>query len=276
MTITATVLMSVYNGLPYLSEAIESVLAQTYRDFEFLIIDDASTDGSDRVLSKYATRDPRIKILTNQRNRGLGYSLARGVEAASGTWIARIDADDIARPDRLQLQMNHVEQHPEVDVLGGHISFINERGDFLFEKPVPISHEEIYRLIWTNPFNHITVLFRRESILKVGSYSDRTRRSEDYELWVRCAAAGLRFANLPVVLTDYRFSEDNLKRNSFPVLLERLAIGWKGCRLVKAPLTAYIGVTVPFIVGVLPSRLGVSFYRWSKNFDPRYKKKSNL
>lgn len=270
MTPSLTVLMSVYNGLPYLKEAIDSILQQTFSDFEFLIIDDASTDGSSQLLAEYAERDRRIRILTNQKNRGLGYSLARGVEVATTPWIARMDADDIAVPDRLQLQMDYVKEHPDVDILGGYLGFINDQGKFLFKKPVPTSHEEIYRLIWTNPFSHITVLFRREAILRVGSYSDRTHRSEDYELWFRCAREGVIFANLPVILTYYRFSENNLKRNPFRVLRERVVIGWRGCRLVGASPIAYLGVTVPFFIGLLPPKFGVKMYRWSKIFDPRY------
>ena len=266
-----TVLMSVYNGLPYLPEAIDSILKQTFQDFEFLIIDDASTDGSSKVLAEYAERDSRIRILTNERNMGLGYSLARGVEAATTPWIARMDADDIAVPNRLELQMDYVREHPDVDIFGGYVTFIDKNGQFLFEKTVPTSHYEIFRLIWTNPFNHITVFLRREAILKIGSYSNKTLRSEDYELWLRCAAGGLKFANLPVSLTYYRFSEMNLKRNTFKVSLERFFIGLRGCYLVGAPPIAYIGTTKPVILEFLPPHLRAKVYCWLRRFDPRQK-----
>jgi glycosyltransferase involved in cell wall biosynthesis len=119
MTPTVTVLMSVYNSLPYLREAVDSILAQTYDAFEFLIVDDASTDGSRAVLHEYARKDPRIRILENDVNQGLGFCLNRGLEAAGTPWVARMDADDVAFPERLALQMQYLDAHPEVDVLGG-------------------------------------------------------------------------------------------------------------------------------------------------------------
>ena len=128
MSASITVLMSVYNGLPYLSKAIDSILGQTYPDFEFLIIDDQSTDGSAEILDHYARQDKRIRIIKNEQNRGLGYNLALGVETATTPWIARMDADDIAIADRLALQMSYLEQHPEVDILGGYAININNLG----------------------------------------------------------------------------------------------------------------------------------------------------
>lgn len=270
MTSPVTVLMSVYNGLPYLRESIESILQQTYSDFEFLIIDDASNDGSSDVLVEYARRDERIRILTNEQNMGLGYSLARGVEASNTPWIARIDADDIAVPNRLELQMAYVVEHPEVDILGGYVSYIDNNGEFLFEKRVPTSHENIYRLIWTNPINHTTVFLRREAILRVGSYSLKFRRRQDYELWFRCAKAGLKFANLAVPLVYYRFSEKNFARDNWRFLITHLLIGYRGCWMIGASPIAYIGVTKPLIIGLVPLSLRPKVYRFFKNFDPRY------
>ena len=273
MSASITVLMSVYNGLPYLSEAIDSILAQTYQDFEFLIIDDKSTDGSTEILDQYAKRDQRIRIIQNEQNRGLGYSLAVGVEMANTPWIARMDADDIAKRDRLEKQMNYIEQHPKVDILGTYALDINDKGNILRERKVPTSHDEISQLIWTNPLIHPTVLFRRSAILKIGSYycKSRKRIPEDYQLWFRACAAGLRFANLPEPLLYYRFSEQNFVRNNLPFLLAHVLIGWQGCWRVKASPLAYIGVTKPLLMGLLPMRLRYFVYRWLQRFDPRNK-----
>jgi glycosyltransferase involved in cell wall biosynthesis len=265
-----TVLMSVYNGLPYLPEALDSILEQTFSDFEFLIIDDASTDGSGRVLAEYAERDSRIKILTNERNQGLGYSLAQGVELAQTIWIARMDADDIAVPNRLELQMSYVKDNPEVDILGGYALNINDDGQIIGERRVPICHEDIYRLLWTNPFIHATVMFRRQAILRVGSYSEKIRKRQDYELWFRCALGKLKFANLALPLIYYRFTKNTFKRNNLrQVIIPSLLIGWKGCWMVGASPIAYIGVTKPLLIGLLPPSLRPSVYDWFKVFDPR-------
>jgi glycosyltransferase involved in cell wall biosynthesis len=272
MTPALTVLMSVHNGLPHLKLAIESILKQSFQDFEFLIFDDASSDGSSSVLAEYAKRDSRIKILTNQQNMGLGYNLARGVELARGYWIARMDADDIALDNRLELQMAYVRQNSNIDILGGYALDIDENGHFLSERRVPTTHEEILKLIWTNPFIHGTVLLRRDAILKIGSYSSKIRKRQDYELWFRCARTGLKFANLPVPLISYRFTEKTFKRNNLQVLIPQVLMGWQGCWMVKAHPIAYIGVTKPLILGLLPPRLSNLLYGWLKTFDPRLKK----
>ena len=268
-----TVLMSVYNGEVYLEDAIGSILRQTFTDFDFLIIDDASTDKSSAILEKFAKQDSRIKIITNQENYGLAYSLARGVEAAKTPWIARMDADDLSMRDRLDKQINYIEEHPEIDILGSYALNINDDGEILGTRTVPLEHKNISRLIWTNPLIHPTVLFRRSAILKIGSYYSKTRQRipEDYQLWFRACAAGLQFANLPEPLIYYRFSEKNFVRNNLQFLLAHVLIGWQGCWRVKAAPLAYLGVTKPLVLGILPPGLRYLVYNWLKQFDPRIK-----
>lgn len=260
--------MSVYNGLPYLSEAIESILAQTYCDFEFLIVNDASTDSSSDVLARYAEQDSRIRILTNERNGGLGFSLARGLKAASTVWVARMDADDIALPNRLEQQMAYLHKNPKTDILGTWANDIDAEGNILQQRRVPTKHDDIYRYIWTNPFIHSTVVFRREAILRVGSYPPVRSGPEDYDLWFRCAAEGLRFANLPVALLDYRFTRAQMIR-SRKFLTSTMLIGWRGCWNLKASPVAFLGVTTPIIKLILPPQLETVGLKILKKLDPR-------
>jgi hypothetical protein len=187
-----------------------------------------------------------------------------------------MDADDIAVPNRLKLQMVYVKENPGIDILGGYALNINDDAQIIDERRVPISHDDIYQLLWTNPFIHATVMFRREAILKIGSYSPKLRKRQDYELWFRCAAAGLKFANLAVPLIHYRFTEKTFKRNNWQVLIAHLLIGWRGCWMVGASPFAYIGVTKPLIIGLLPLQLRYPVYRWLKNFDPREKTNSKI
>ena len=264
-----TVLMSVYNGMPHLKEAVESILKQTFTDFDFLIFDDASIDGSSLLLAEYAKKDCRIKIVTNKQNYGLGYNLARGLQVAQTTWIARMDADDIAVPNRLEMQLKYINDNPEVDILGGYVTDINENGEIVSERRFPISNQEIHKLVWTCPIFHPTVMLRREAILKVGSYSPKLRKRQDYELWFRCVAANLKFANLTTPLIYYRFSDNTFKRNNWRVQLTHLSIGWRGCWLVGASPFAYLGVTKPLVISLLPPSLRYVAYRWLKKFDPR-------
>ncbi len=274
MTTPVTVLMSVYNGMPYIKDAIESILQQTFSDFKFLIFDDASTDGTSELLTQYALEDKRIQIITNERNCGLGANLARGVEMAQTPWIARMDSDDIAVPNRLELQLNYVLSHPHVRILGGYAFDIDSQGQIVSERKVPTGDRQIKKLVWTNPFIHGTVFLHRESILKVGSYSSKLTKRQDYELWFRCVKAGLELANLATPLIYYRFTDNTLQRNNWKVALTHVAIGWRGCWTIKASPVAYLAVTKQLVIGLLPPPLRYMAYRWLKQFDPRTQNQS--
>jgi glycosyltransferase involved in cell wall biosynthesis len=263
-----SVLMSVYNGLPYLAEAIESILIQSYRDFEFIIIDDCSSDGSLELIEEYARKDPRIRFIRNQQRLGLGTNLKHGVQIAKGEWIARMDADDISMPQRLAQQMGYVSANPKIDIVGSYAIDIDERGNKIGERRCPATHQYIIKYIWTCPIIHPTAFIRKSGLISAGSYGTEKRR-QDYALWFRCAAAGLQFANLPEPLLKYRFTGDYFARNNLRGLLTQIKIGWKGCLQVKASPIAYIGVAIPLIKGLLPKRFGMAISGVLKKFDPR-------
>jgi glycosyltransferase involved in cell wall biosynthesis len=264
--------MSVYNGNPYIDTAIKSVLKQTFDNFEFLIIDDASTDGSREKLERWRKRDDRIRLVYHSENRGLGYSLREGVRKARGDWIARMDDDDISLADRLERQVSYLAEHPEVDILSGWAIDCNETGEPLRIRQVPTSHEQIVQLLWTIPIVHPAVVFRRESILEAGSYSPDLRRRQDYDLWFRCASEGHRFANLPEPLIYYRFTDDYYKKNDLNTALDQVKIGWRGCRRVGAGPIAYLGVLAPLVRALLPRPLSKLLQDFLHRFDPRSQK----
>lgn len=264
-----TVLMSVYNGLPFLEKAIESVLRQTFANFEFLIIDDASTDGSSEILKQWKSRDDRIRIISHEKNEGLGFSLNEGVREARAPWIARMDDDDIALPKRLEKQVRFLRANSEVDVLSGWAIDCDAKENPIRIRMCPTSHEDIKRLVWTIPIIHPAVMFRRSAILEVGSYDATLRRRQDYDLWFRCVAAELHFANLPEPLIMYRFTGDYYKKNDWRVALDQVKIGWRGCWLVGASPLAYIGVLAPLLRALLPSPVQALAHRMMNRFDPR-------
>lgn len=266
---TVTVLMGVFNGLPRMEPAIRSIQCQSATDFEFLIIDDGSTDGSDRVARRYAESDPRIRLIRNEMNQGLGAALNRGVQEARGGFIARMDADDVSVPERLKKQLNYFQAHPATDVVGSYALDVTTDGSPLRERRVPTAHERISELVWSNPFVHSTVMFRRESILRVGSYSAALRRRQDYDLWFRCVHAGLTLANIPEPLVHYQFSEDTVRRNDVRATWDQVRIGLRGCQLVRAPLHAYLGTCMPIIEAMLPGPLRLKFLSIKSRIDPR-------
>ena len=184
-----TVLMSVYNGEKYLSEAVDSILAQTYRNFEFLIVDDGSSDGSSEILAVYAELDSRIRVVRNDENIGLTRSLNKGLSLASGEYIARMDADDVAYPTRLACQTEYLDNNPGITVVGSGIEIIDENSQVIGRRlPKDDSVFLKNNLILKNSvFAHSSVVFRREVVVRAGGYDENFRYAQDYDLWSRLA-----------------------------------------------------------------------------------------
>lgn len=204
-----SVIMSIYNGEKYIDESVQSILDQTFSDFEFIIVDDGSSDGSNRIIESYAAVDKRIVVLKNEANIGLTKSLNRCLEAAKGEYIARQDADDVSLPERLELQIDYLENHRDVGVLGTAVSIINARGEETERRIPPLTDTEIrWKLLFHNSFYHSSVVFRRELLEKENKRFDESLVfSQDYELWVRLLSDA-KGANLEELLVRYRLHDD--------------------------------------------------------------------
>lgn len=203
---TISILMSVYNGEQFVRKAVESLLIQTYPDFELLVVDDASTDSTHGILEELARHDPRIRVLTNLTNLGLTRSLNIALKHAHGTFVARMDADDIALPHRLEKQVAFFNVHPEVGIVGTWYQFINDAGNVLGKKRPPTNDVQLHRaLIRFNPFLHSSTMIRISLLDQVGGYDESYRRAQDYDLWMRCAPL-TKLANLPDILMQKRFT----------------------------------------------------------------------
>lgn len=182
-----SVVMAVYNGEKYLAEAIESILQQTFRDFEFIIVDDASTDSSAEILQSYQAKDDRIKIIKNEVNSGLGVSLQRGIQCARGELIARMDADDISSLDRFQKQIDYLSAHPEIWIVGGDFITVDEDGaptsEMIFPKDSELMRWNMLLgsgLIVSNG----AAMIRKKVFEIIGNFGD-FRAAQDFELWTR-------------------------------------------------------------------------------------------
>ncbi len=199
----ATVLMAVYNGEHYLREAVESILVQSFQDFDFLIINDGSTDKTWELLKSY--NDPRIKLINNGQNLGLTRSLNKGLKLAEGQFIARQDADDISEPERLTKQVAFLETHPELALLGTGYKEIDDQGNVLGEKKLPCDYTQIrWDILFYCPFVHSAVMLRKSIVLEqIGFYNEALTYSMDYELWSRIARR-LPVANLNECLVRLR------------------------------------------------------------------------
>lgn len=181
-----SVLMSVHNGARWLSEAIESVLRQSFTNFEFVIVDDGSTDNSAEILSAYAKKDSRIVLITKP-NTGLSDSLNYGLSVAKGEWIARIDDDDLCNPDRLLTQLTYVRKNEHVQLVGSNANLIDENGDLIGRLSHPESGDKLLKKmsVAAAPFSHSSAFYKRALALQLGAYDARITRAEDLDLWLK-------------------------------------------------------------------------------------------
>lgn len=206
-----SVLMSVYNGEDYLKEAIESILNQTFSDFEFLIFDDASTDNSLAILKSYAQTDSRIKLTISDQNLGLQKALNRLLKQAQGIYVARMDADDISFPERFQLSVEFLEANLQVVCVGGNFELIDEKARLLTQLTVPQEDDLIQEkmLAGHTAMNHPTVMLRRFDLLKVGGYDESFIAAADLDLFLKLGEIG-QLANLNQTLLQYRINPNSI------------------------------------------------------------------
>ena len=200
-----SVLMPVYNAQRYVAEAIESILAQTFTDFEFLIIDDGSTDGSLPILERYARRDDRIRLIS-RANTGYLVALNEMLGIARGEFIARMDADDIALPERFERQLCYLADHPECVMVGSRVIIIDPDGSPLTIMGEALTHEEIDHALMADRGQmvyHPSVMFRARALAGVAPYREEYYTAEDLDLFLRLAEVG-RIANLAEPLLKYR------------------------------------------------------------------------
>lgn len=203
-----TVLMTVYNGGGYLRPAVESVLTQTYKDFELLIVEDASSDDSLKIIKSY--QDPRIRIYSNPRNLGQTKSLNVGLTFAAGKYIARMDADDLAFPTWLAELSAFYERNPEAAVVSAKAAVINGSHQIVRILNTPTQWPQmILKSLTFSPINHVGSLMRKDVVLKMGGYNEQYHVPADFHLWSRLIQQGYRLCLVPKVLVAIRFHEEN-------------------------------------------------------------------
>ncbi len=200
--------MAVHNGERHLAEAIDGILSQTFDDFEFLVVDDGSTDATAAILRSYDDR--RIRLLVNERNIGLNRSLNRGLREACGELVARQDADDISEPERLERQVAFLDREPTYALVGAAYRKIDASGSILGDRSLPTEAQELrWHLLFYCPFIHPAALFRRRAAERAGLYDPTLEYAGEFDLFARLALrAGV--ANLPEPLVRYRVSEGSM------------------------------------------------------------------
>jgi glycosyltransferase involved in cell wall biosynthesis len=253
-----SVVMPAYNAGRYLSQAIESVLAQSYPDFELIVIDDGSTDTTLAIAREYASRDVRVKVYT-QSNRGFAETLHRGFELAASDWVFRMDADDLMRPNRLERQLAFLADHPELAVASSLVRHIDDRNRVIGKDNSRLfTHEAIQELVTANEligFCHPASVLRKSAVQAVGGYRKQFWPAEDIDLWNRLAEKGYKMLVQPEYLLDYRMHGSSATIAG--ARLTRMKVRWlKDCMLrrrVGKPeldLESFLAArrTIPFFV----------------------------
>ncbi len=250
-----SVIMGAYNCEGTVAAAVESMLAQDFEDLELVVCDDGSSDGTFAALEHLARADPRVVVLRNGRNSGLSATLNRCRSAARGGYLARMDGDDVSRPDRLGKQIAFLDAHPEYAFCGCSIALFDGSGIWggIDYPERPAARDFLLR----SPYAHPTVVFRAASLAAVGGYDadPAIGRSEDYDLFMRLHAAGLPGANLPERLFEYREEIDSYRKRKFRFALTEARVRWRGFRRLRLIPFGFLYVIKPIVVGLFPKHL---------------------
>ena len=257
-----SVIMSVRNGEADLPKSIDSILSQTFEDFEFIICNDGSTDGTEQVLEYYQQRDSRIVIIKNDQSKGLAYSLNKCIDSAKCDILARQDADDMSEPNRFEKQYSFVCEHPEYAIVG--TSWYNVYSDGrkveVLVKTEPTALDQVKGGLYMHP----SWMMRKEAINKVGRYTVNkyTIRSQDYHLVMKLLASGMKIYNMPDFLYDYTLDERTMMRSlNWERVKGLMWIRWDAYRRNHLPLWCYVYVFKPVVVNLIPKGLMFKHYQ---------------
>lgn len=268
-----SVLMSLYykENPQYLGLSLKSIFTQTVQpDQVVLVIDGPIGEKLQRVVDEYAEKYHSLDVYPQDKNQGLSTALNIGLNKCRNEIVFRMDTDDVCYPNRFERVLKEYEVNPELEVVGSFSTMIDEDGHEIKGMTAPVSQEDIYKNVWTCPFIHPTVSFKKSSLLRVGSYNPNSGpRQDDYELWFRCVEGGLKCKNIDEPLLYYRFFKDSVARNDLKVGWHRAMVGLKGSWRCKCPLIAYIGVCYPLVRACMPSFIRELMYKVSDKINPR-------
>lgn len=248
-----SVLMGIYNCERTLEQAVNSIKNQTYDNWELIMCDDGSTDGTLALAQKLAKEDERIVILKNEKNYGLNKTLNKCLLNAQGEYIARMDGDDDCSPERFAKQIDFLKNHKEYDIVSCSMIFFDEKGEWgeikVIEKPTAKD------VVCGSPICHAPVMMRRECMEKVHGYTEDKKmlRVEDVNLWIKLYAAGYKCYNLQIPLYRMRNDKDALNRRKYKYRIHSTYVRLLGCKLLKLDGGCYLRALLPMAVGLIPA-----------------------
>jgi glycosyltransferase EpsE len=248
-----SVIMGVLNGAATVLRAIRSIQEQAFTDWEYVICDDASTDGTWGVLQGAAKEDSRIRLIRQETNSGLAAALNRCIDTAEGEYLARQDADDVSHPQRFSEQVRFLDERHDVAVVGTYAALFDALGATWGELRPPKA-PAVREWVRGSKVIHASVVMRAKDVRDAGKYNEHAVRSEDYDLWLRLISMGAHIATLPLALYFVHWDTSDYRRRKYTYRIIEARVRWKGYRAMKVPAAAYVYAVKPLVVGLLPQR----------------------
>ena len=251
-----SVLMGIYNNSDTLEQAVGSIQAQTYTNWELIMCDDGSSDNTYEIASKLCENDDRLVLIKNEENLGLNITLNNCLKMATGDYIARMDGDDDCLPDRFQKQVEFLNLHPEFDIVSSRMLFFDENGVW-GEHKQNIEYPQPYDVVTSSPICHAPVMMTKKCIIDVGGYTvdDKMLRVEDVNLWIKLYSKGYRCYNIQEPLYRMRNNQSAFKRRKFKYRVNSTRVRLLGCKMLNLGFKAYLKAFMPLLIGLIPAKI---------------------
>lgn len=258
---TISVIMGIYNCESTLTIAIESIINQTYSDWELIMCDDGSTDNTYQIAKNYSEQYENIVLIRNNENSGLAFSLNHCLKYAKGKYVARMDADDVSLPERFEKQVSFLNKNNEFDLVGSWIQLFDGLNDLTVRKVKEIPEKR--DLIKGAPYVHPTIMMRKSVYDNLNGYivSNRTQRCEDLDLWFRFYSSGYRGYNLQMPLLKYHESLNDYKKRTLKSAFTISQTSFVGYRMLRFPFIYYIYILKPIISALLPNKVMYYYHK---------------
>lgn len=254
--------MGIYNCSSTLQEALDSLYAQTFQDFEIILCDDGSSDNTYKIAKDNAHIHKNIVLLHNEVNKGLNYTLNRCLSAATGKYIARMDGDDISLPTRFAKEYQFLENHPEYAIVSTPMKYFDEKGIFKVGK-INRMEPRLKDFVKGTPFCHAPCMVRRDAYETVGGYSisDKLLRVEDYHLWIKMYQNGFKGYRMPEALYMMRDDRNAISRRTFKSRVNEAYVKYLACKYLKLPIYSYVYCLRPLVIWLMPNCIYKMFHR---------------
>ena len=268
-----SVLISLYHkeNPKYLDKSLDSIFQNTIQpDQVVLVLDGPIGEELQAVVDKYKQQHSTLDVYPQEKNQGLSTALNIGLDKCRNEIVFRMDTDDVCYQNRFERILKEYDVNPELELVGSFATMIDENDHIIKPMSAPKTQNDIYKKVWTCPFIHPTVSFKKTALLCAGSYNPNSGpRQDDYELWFRCVEHGLKCKNIAEPLLYYRFFADSVARNTLKVGWWRAKVGLKGAWRCKCSPIAYIGVCYPLLRACMPTFIRNFMYKLADSINPR-------